>query len=176
MRWCLSQADARSLDLSRVVLLGTGSGAHALLSAFHRSPAVRRLLQPRAIVAAFPMADPLTALRRGAPTPECIGINVSALEYFGDRVRMRRAGLAEMVHDVPVPDLPPLVVTRGESVPGAPPEVTDELAFAWRRAGGDAEVVDIEPGEDAALLSKLCDVMELWPEPQSIVSPEEAPA
>lgn len=161
MRWCASQASTARLDTDRLVIMGSGAGAHAALSAYLRSSSIRRSLRPRAVVAAWPMVDPLTAIRRGAPMPDATGINASAHEYFGDRVRLRRAGIPEMLFDEFVDDLPALIVTRSHLAPGAPPEVSDELAYAWRRGGGAVDVIEVEQSEPDALLSALASMLEL---------------
>lgn len=143
VRWVLDHADELGVDRRHLVLMGTGSGAHSLLGAFHSSVALQRLVQPRALVAVWPAVDPLTARRRAggghAHDPE--------MSYFGSLDRMRRAGLPEAILDGAALRLPLLVLTRSHSVPCAPPEVSDELAFSWRRAGGTARVLDFEPHE-----------------------------
>ena len=160
LRWCGSTDHEFAVDPSRIAVLGTGSGAHALLTAVHSSPAVRRAMSPRAVVAAWPLLDPLLALRR-AGSAGLSSMHLAAIRYFGNHRRMRRAGIAEMVLDVHVADLPALYVTRSSHVPGAPPEASDELAFAWRRTGAEAHVVEADPDDAAVVERIIADVLEL---------------
>ena len=160
LRWCASLDHDVVVDPSRIAVLGTGSGAHSLLTAVHSSPAVRRAMSPRAVVAAWPLLDPLLALRR-AGSADLSSMHLAAVRYFGNPRRMRRAGVAEMVLDAHVADLPTLYVTRSSHVPGAPPEASDELAFAWRRTGAEAHVVEAEPDDAMVVERILADVLEL---------------
>ncbi|MDG2112509.1 MAG: alpha/beta hydrolase [Actinomycetota bacterium] len=143
VRWTLDHADSLGVDRHCLVLMGSGSGAHSLLGAYHSSVTLQRLAQPRAVVAVWPAVDPLTARRRAGGGD---GLD-NDMAYFGSLGRMRRAGLPETILDGANLRLPLLVLTRSRSVPCAPPEVSDELAFSWRRAGGAARVLEVEPHE-----------------------------
>ncbi len=149
LRRIASRAGELGVDPDAVVLVGVGSGAHALLGAFHRSPAVRRMLQPRAVVVWQPQVDPLTAERSGHRSE-------AARAYFGPPERMRRAGIPEQLLDSDVGQLPQLIATRSRHLAPAPAVVTDELAYGWRLAGGRAEVVETDAeGFDESELGRV---------------------
>ena len=135
LRYVLSRRDAESLD-DRAVLVGVRSGAHSLLAAYCSSPALRREFSPLAIVVVDPEVDPYTTwLRGGQPATDRLA------DYFGTPTRMRRAVVAEQIFDGVAMRLPRLSILHTGAEAG-PPECADELAYAWRRAGGTVDRVD----------------------------------
>ena len=136
LRWVVARADELAVDLEQTVLLGTGAGAHALLGSLVDSRSIQKLLNPVALVTQQPDVDPLTTRRRHG------SVDGADREYFGSLQRMRLAGLPERLMEAMVLRLPLLVLAGQPEQTRVPPEVTDELAFAWRRAGGRVRVAE----------------------------------
>ena len=135
LRFVVSRREAESLD-DRAVLVGVRSGAHSLLGAYCSSPALRREFSPLASVVGEPEIDPYTTwLRAGQPASDRVA------EYFGTPTRMRRAVVAEQIFDGVATQLPRLLILH-TGVAVGPPECADELAYAWRRAGGAVDRAD----------------------------------
>ncbi|GEM_PF-4789658 len=155
LRWVLGHRVDQSLDAQAGLLVGSGTGAHSLLSAYCGSPALRREFMPAAIVVVDPAVDPYTTwLRTGQSGDEGLAA------FFGSPERMRRAVVAEQILDGVAARLPDLTILETGAFSG-PPESIDELSHAWRRAGGRvtrrADVADRSREIGATLASARID-------------------
>ena len=171
LRWIAEHATALGVDLERLIVVGTGSGAHAVLGALHSSDALRRTIQPTAAVAVWPMVDPLTSMRRSEETVERDALHAAAMAYFGSMERMRRAAVPERLHDGAPRQLPVLVVTRSDGVVGAPAEVSNELAHAWSNLGAPVQLIDCEPDDGTDLRTMLLELTVEGPRLDAEITP-----
>ena len=145
LRWVHGEAKTLGIDPAVMIVAGSLSGAHAALTAVVTSQAVRRLRIPRGVVLRWPSVDPTTVRDAMLSSGPDDGTASAVDDYFAGSVRMRRAGLPEMIFDGAAVQLPSLRLTRSRGEIAAPCVVSDELAFAWSHAGGAVTVFDAEP-------------------------------
>jgi acetyl esterase/lipase len=177
VRWVRTSADELGVDPERIGLVGSSSGGHlALLAAIrpeadeHRGvplvvrggvvePAGNASASVACVAALWPPVDPLARYRycqdflATGPSddprfrPELLVANTRS--YFGDEATMSEASIAGLVRDGHAMALPPAWVAHPALDRNVPVALVDELATAWRDAGGELDVTTY-PGEPHA--------------------------
>jgi acetyl esterase len=175
VRWLRLSATSFEVDPQRIGLVGSSSGGHlALLAATgpdideHRGGPVvvdGEVVDPAGVSAAvacvaalWPPVDPLGRYRyareRAAAgegddrfRPKVLVANTQA--YFGDEATMAEASVADRVRRGVATHLPPAWVAYPEQDRNVPRALVDDLADAWRAAGGRLDITTY-PGEQHA--------------------------
>jgi acetyl esterase/lipase len=128
--------------------MGSSSGGHlALLGAVRPTP-----VTVRAVAALWPPVDPLGRHRfaqrqletvdEGRLRQLYVGLSGASPAYFGSEEVMASASIARIVRAGEAEALPPVYVARASNDTNVPAEMLDELADAWRGAGGELTLSD----------------------------------
>lgn len=163
-RWLRHNAEAYSIDTSRVGGLGFSSGGHLILLAAMRPEHTQYVADiPEAlqadsaaldwVVSCSGVLDPLARYRmaQAAGYAEIIACHD---KYFGDEDCMREASPPLILERGEAALLPPLLMFQGGADPRLPPDTATRMACVYRAAGGYA---------DAVLFEGLGHALSEWP-------------
>ncbi len=148
--WVCERAAELGVDAGRLGLIGSSSGGHLALYA------ALTMVSVRWVGAFWPPTDPLGRYRYareriGAPVPEGQAFDAERLvasteAYFGTQEAMAEASISAVLRQGRARHLPPAWVVRAGDDLNVPSSMLDELAAAYRAAGGHIELSEY-PGE-----------------------------
>ncbi|MGD9754843.1 MAG: alpha/beta hydrolase [Acidimicrobiia bacterium] len=148
--WVATHADELGVDPGRIALIGSSSGGHLALYA------ALTMVDVRWVGAFWPPTDPLGRYRYaqdriGRPVPDGQSFDAERLvastdAYFGTEAAMGEASIAAVLREGRAHHLPPVWVARAGDDLNVPSSMLDDLADAYRSAGGELTMTDY-PGE-----------------------------
>ena len=164
IRWLKARARQYGIRADRVGIFGTSSGGHqALLAALRPDdPRYRALPLDEApaldarvafVISGWGVLDPW--LRYGlAKTAKNAELVASHDAFWGSEAAMRDGSPPAILAGGETVTLPPALLFQGDADEWVPTEVAQHLIAAWRKAGGEAELVLYPGGKHGFMTGK----------------------
>ena len=164
IRWVKARARQYGIRADRVGIFGTSSGGHqALLAALRPDdPRYRALPLDEApaidarvafVISGWGVLDPWLrySLAKSAKNAELVASHDA---FWGSEAAMRDGSPPAILASGEKVSLPPALLFQGDADEWVPTEVAQKLVAAWRKAGGEAELILYPGGKHGFMTGK----------------------